>query len=140
MRPLLRYVCLCVVLMLGAACNVTRNLPEGSYLLSKVVVEGDEATPRTERITQERDDILKHVRQTPNKRFLGLDFYVWMYQHANPEKTNWWNNFKRKIGEEPVLLNMDLTQRSIENLETYMQTKGYFSSSVSCEEIGRAHV
>ena len=133
MRTLLRYVCLCVVLMLGAACNVTRNLPEGSYLLSKVVVEGDEATPRTERITQERDDILKHVRQTPNKRFLGLDFYVWMYQHANPEKTNWWNNFKRKIGEEPVLLNMDLTQRSIENLETYMRTKGYFSSSVACE-------
>ena len=121
------------VLILGAACNVTRNLPEGSYLLSRVVVEGDEETPRAERITDERDDLLKHVRQTPNKRFLGVDFYVWIYEHANPEKDNWWNNFKRKIGEEPVLLNMDLTQRSIENLETYMRTKGYFSSTVTCD-------
>ena len=133
MRRLLKYLMLSAVLLFGAACNVTRNLPEGSYLLSRVVVEGDEATPRTERITDERDDLKKHIRQTPNKRFLGLDFYVWIYQHANPEKTNWWNNFKRKIGEEPVLLNMDLTQRSLENLETYMRTKGYFSSSVSCE-------
>ena len=133
MRRLLRYVMLVAVLILGAACNVTRNLPEGSYLLSRVVVEGDEETPRAERITDERDDLLKHVRQTPNKRFLGVDFYVWIYEHANPEKDNWWNNFKRKIGEEPVLLNMDLTQRSIENLETYMRTKGYFSSTVTCD-------
>ena len=133
MRRLLRYVMLVAVLLLGAACNVTRNLPEGSYLLSRVVVEGDEETPRAERITDERDDLLKHVRQTPNKRFLGVDFYVWIYEHANPEKDNWWNNFKRKIGEEPVLLNMDLTQRSIENLETYMRTKGYFSSTVTCD-------
>ena len=133
MRRLLRYVMLVAVLLLGAACNVTRNLPEGSYLLSRVVVEGDEETPRAERITDERDDLQKHVRQTPNKRFLGVDFYVWIYEHANPEKDNWWNNFKRKIGEEPVLLNMDLTQRSIENLETYMRTKGYFSSTVTCD-------
>ncbi|MBO5717603.1 MAG: BamA/TamA family outer membrane protein [Alistipes sp.] len=133
MRRLVRYMLLVAVLLVGAACNVTRSLPEGSYLLSRVVVEGDEDTPREERITDERDDLLKHVRQTPNKRFLGLDFYVWIYEHANPEKSNWWNNFKRKIGEEPVLLNMDLTQRSIENLETYMRTKGYFSSSVTCD-------
>lgn len=133
MRSLLRYVMLVVALIFGVACNVTRNLPEGSYLLSRVVVEGDEETPRAERITDERDDLQKHVRQTPNKRFLGVDFYVWIYEHANPEKDNWWNNFKRKIGEEPVLLNMDLTQRSVENLETYMRTKGYFSSSVTCD-------
>ena len=133
MRRLLKYLCMSAALILGVACNVTRTLPEGSYLLSKVVVEGDESIPRSERITDERDGLLKHIRQTPNKRFLGMDFYVWIYEHANPEKSNWWNNFKRKIGEEPVLLNMDLTQRSVENLETYMQTKGYFSSSVSCE-------
>ena len=74
MRRLLKYLCMSAALILGVACNVTRTLPEGSYLLSKVVVEGDESIPRSERITDERDGLLKHIRQTPNKRFLGMDF------------------------------------------------------------------
>ena len=131
MKGVMRYIVICLVAIFFAACNVTRNLPEGSYLLSRVIVEPDEATPRTERITEERDDIKKHVRQTPNKRFLGLNFYVWIYEHANPEKDNWWNNLKRKVGEEPVVLNMDLTEKSVQNLETYMRTRGYYSSSVT---------
>ena len=131
MKGVMRYIVVCLVAIFFAACNVTRNLPEGSYLLSRVVVEPDEATPRTERITEERDDIMKHVRQTPNKRFLGLNFYVWIYEHANPEKDNWWNNLKRKVGEEPVVLNMNLTEKSVQNLETYMRTRGYYSSSVT---------
>ena len=133
MRRLLRYVVMLFVVIFVTACSVTRSIPEGSYLLSRVDIEADDETPRAERITEERDDLLKRVRQTPNKRFLGMNFYVWIYQKANPEKDNWWNNFKRKIGEEPVLLNNDLTQRSIDNLEVYMQTKGYFSSSVTCD-------
>jgi hypothetical protein len=62
-----------------------------------------------------------------------MNFYVWVYEKANPEKDNWWNNFKRKIGEEPVILNMDLTEKSITNLETYLRTKGYFHSDVTYE-------
>lgn len=118
--------------VLFVACSVTRNLPEGSYLLSRVNIVADDTTPRAERITDERDGLEKHIRQTPNKRFLGLNLYVWVYEHANPNKDNWWNNFKRKIGQEPVLLDMNLTEKSIKNLETYMSMKGYFSSSVTC--------
>ena len=139
MRRLLRYVVMLFVVTFVAACSITRSIPEGSYLLTRVDIEADEETPRAERITEERDDLLKRVRQTPNKRFLGMNFYVWIYQKANPEKDNWWNNFKRKIGEEPVLLNNDLTRRSIDNLEVYMQTKGYFASSVTCEVDTTSH-
>ncbi len=131
MRGVVRYIVVGIVAMFVVACNVTHNLPEGSYLLSRVNIEADEATPRAERITEERDELSKHVRQTPNKRFLGLNFYVWIYEHANPEKDNWWNNFKRKVGEEPVVLNMNLTEKSVQNLETYMRTRGYYSSSVT---------
>ena len=114
-----------------AACNVTRNIPEGSYLLSRVKIVADENTPRSERITNDKDDLSRLVRQTPNKRFLGTNFFLWVYERANPEKDNRWNNFKRRIGEEPVILNMDLTDKSVQNLETYMRTRGYYSSSVS---------
>ena len=130
-------ILICVMSMLMAflaiGCNVTRSLNEGEYLVSKVKFEDDRTVPRDQRITQDKDGIDVYVRQSPNKRFLGMDFYVWVYEKANPEKDNWWNNFKRKIGEEPVILNMDLTEKSITNLETYLRTKGYFHSDVTYE-------
>lgn len=127
---LLRCLWLLLMVVFAIGCNVTSSLPEGSYLLSKVEFEEDKSTPREERITVDRDGIDIYVRQSPNKRILGMDFYVWVYEKANPEKDNWWNNFKRKIGEEPVLLDMELTDKSIQNLETYLRTRGYFNSEV----------
>lgn len=131
MRSLWRYILLFVVAITLAACNVTRNIPEGSYLLSRVKIVADESAPRAERITNDKDDLSRLVRQTPNKRFLGTNFFVWVYERANPEKDDKWNNFMRRIGEEPVILNQDLTDKSVQNLETYMRTRGYYSSSVS---------
>ena len=124
---------MCLAVLVVAACNVTRSLPEGEYLLSKVSFNDDKTTPRDERITADRDDLESYVRQSPNKRILGIDFYVWVYEMANPQKTNWWNNFKRKIGEEPVLLDTMLTNKSVQNLQTYLHTRGYFDSSVECK-------
>lgn len=114
--------------LIASSCNVTRRLPEGQYLLQKVKVEDDRTVKRKQRITAE--EVEKYIRQTPNKHFLGTDFYVWVYNLANPEKDNWWNNFKRKIGEEPVLLDMDDTEKSAENLKIYLDSRGYFSSQV----------
>ena len=123
---------LVVMAIVIASCSVTQSLPEGEYLLSKVKFHDDKSTPREERITPDRDNLEAYVRQSPNKRILGIDFYVWVYEKAKPEKTNWWNNFIRKIGEEPVLLDSTLTEKSIQNLSTYLHTRGYFSSSVDC--------
>lgn len=126
----LPYILACLSLLLAAAsCSVTRKLPEGSYLVRKVVIEDDREAPKRERISS--SELKPFVRQTPNKRFLGLNFYVWVYELANPEKTNWWNNFKRRIGEAPELLDMSLTEQSARNLKTYMDYRGFFSSEVS---------
>lgn len=118
--------------MAAVACNVTSKIPDGEYLLTKVKIEEDKSTPRRERITVDEDGLESYVRQSPNKRILGLNFYVWVYNSANPDKDNWWNNFKRKIGEAPVLLDMEQTMKSVRNLRTYLDTRGYFSSDVTC--------
>ena len=117
--------------ILCSSCNVTRNLKSGEYLLQRVKIEEDKQTPRKERIT--REEFEQYIRQTPNKHFLGTDFYVWFYNLANPDKDNWWNNFKRKIGEEPVILNLEQTAKSAENLQIYMNSRGFFSSKVTCQ-------
>lgn len=123
-----------VVALLGlvcSACSVTRKIPDGQYLLQKVRIEADKSAPRKERITAA--ELEKYVRQTPNKQLLGTDFYVWLYEQADPAKQNWWNNWKRRIGQEPVLLDMGLTRRSVDNLNIYMVSKGFRASNVSFE-------
>ena len=51
MKGTMRYIVMLLVAVLFVACSVTRNLPEGSYLLSRVNIVADDTTPRAERIT-----------------------------------------------------------------------------------------
>ncbi len=132
MRRWLTYL----MMMVGAAlvvvaCDVTSMLPEGKYLLSKVTIEDDKSTHIDERITSEKDGIEYYVRQSPNKRILGMDFYVWVYQKIDTTKNNWWNRLKSQIGEEPVIYDQSLTDVSVKNISTYLKTRGYFSSEVT---------
>ena len=115
--------------VIGSACSVTRHIPEESYFLQKVKIEADRTTPRKDRILA--SELEKYIRQTPNKRFLGTNFYVWLYEQANPTKENRWNDWKRKIGEAPELLDVSLAQKSAENLKVYMDSKGFFHSQAS---------
>ncbi len=125
-----RYILFGVVLGVTlSACNVTKHIPSDAYFLQKAKIEEDKDAPRNERIKS--DDVTKYMRQKPNKRFLGTDFYAWIYLMANPEKDNWWNNLKRKMGEEPVLFNERDTKRSAENLKLYLESRGYYSSDVT---------
>ena len=117
--------------LLGSACSVTRHIPEGEYLLSRVEIENDRSVPRKERISKE--EFSKYIRQSPNKRFLGTNIPVLIYESANPEKQNGWNNWKRRLGQAPVLLDKTLTERSARNLKVYMDSKGLFRSTSSFE-------
>lgn len=109
-----------------SACSVTRHIPPGQYLVQTVTVENDKSSPKKERIPA--SELEKYVRQTPNKRFLGTNLYLWIYELANPKKENGWNNWKRRIGQAPVLLDMDLTQKSVRNFKVYMDSRGFYSS------------
>ena len=128
MKVLISILVVLISTIILSSCNVTRNLPEDSYLVQKVIVETDKDAPKEERIKAE--DIEKYIQQKRNKRFLGMNFYVEVYNFANPNKDNWWNNLKRKIGEEPVLYNNDLTEKSAENIKTDLYSRGYFAADV----------
>ena len=112
-----------------SACNVTRHIPSDAYFLQKAKIEEDKNAPRNERVKS--DDVTRYLRQKPNKRFLGTDFYAWIYLMANPDKDNWWNNLKRKMGEQPVLFNERDTERSVTNLKLYLESRGYYASDVT---------
>ena len=131
MRRTCRYLLLCLLGLLGSACSVTRHIPDGEYLLQSVRIENDRSTPRKVRIPKE--ELAKYIRQQPNKRMLGTNFYIWLYEQADSTKHNGWNNWKRRVGQEPVLLNMSYTERSARNLKSYMDSKGYYASEATFE-------
>ena len=128
MRRLLYIVCCVALGAMLSACSVTRLIPSNEYLLQRVKIDEDKSAPRAERIKS--DEVTKYLRQKPNKHFLGTDFYTWVYLMAKPDKDNWWNNLMRRIGEEPVYLNMRDTERSASNLKIYLDSRGYYSSEV----------
>ena len=130
-RRSLRIAGMALLGLLASACSITRYIPEDAYLLQKVTIVTDEQTPRRDRIPA--DDLERYIRQTPNKTLLGIPFYVWLYEQADTAKHNRWNNWKRRIGEEPVLLDRSLMNRSVENLKIYMNSRGYYASEASCE-------
>ena len=127
---ILRYLMFVGVVIFAISCGVTSSLSEGEYLLTQVDIEADKSVPRKERITVEKS---RYIRQVPNKRVLGFNFHVWVYQNAHHIKNERINNFMRKVGEEPVLVDTALTERSVQNLQTYLHKRGYFSSSVTCD-------
>ena len=131
MRTLRHILCWIAVGLLLTACNVTRKFQAGEYLVQKVTIESDKEVPRKERITSE--ELKNYLRQRPNKRLFGTNFFVWLHNQANPEKDNWWNNLKRKHGQAPVILDTILTEQSAINFKNYMDSRGFFSSKVSYE-------
>ncbi|MFI3306290.1 MAG: BamA/TamA family outer membrane protein [Rikenellaceae bacterium] len=114
-----------------SSCAITRHIPEDQLLLKRVEIEQNKATAKKERIPT--SILEKYTRQSPNKRLLGTNFYLWVYYQANPAKSNWWNNLKRRVGQEPVYLSEDLTAKSLENLNVYMDSQGFYSSKVEVE-------
>ena len=105
------------------SCNITRNIPEGKYLLNKtsIKVDSKDISP---------DDLELYLRQKPNKRIVGFRFHLRVYNSANPYKYKGFSKWLKTIGEEPVVLDTFLTTQGKKNIGLYLQSKGYFQSNV----------
>ena len=118
-----------VILTCLTGCSVTRNLPPDAYMLTGNNIETDKSTPRDERITAGEFD--RYIRQNPSKKLLGTDLPVWLYNQADTSKHNFWNNFLRRLGSPPVILDTQQTAISTRNLKLYMDSRGFYRSRSS---------
>jgi outer membrane protein assembly factor BamA len=107
------------LLLLLTACNTTRFIPQGEYLLDKVTITMDDKGV-------DQSVLLPYVQQTPNSSKLGLGIYNLVNNDSNFIK-----KFIRKIGEPPVLLNNHLVALSVTELSMEMKNQGYLLSTVS---------
>lgn len=110
-----------IIVVLAVSCSPVRYVPKNSYLLNKVEVKVTDKTV-------DKENINSYIRQKGNLRILGfLKFHLWLYNLSSKKKVNDW--FKR-IGEEPVIYNELLTQRSNSQLKQYFRNKGYYEAQV----------
>ncbi|MEL7587022.1 MAG: BamA/TamA family outer membrane protein [Prolixibacteraceae bacterium] len=110
-----------LVLSLAFSCSSTKFVPEGKKLLNDVDI-------RIDNKELSRDEIKAQVRQKENLKILGfIRFHLGIYNLSSKKKEHDW--FKR-IGEEPVIYQENQTVRSKEQLELYLQNKGYYDAVV----------
>lgn len=116
---------LCILLL--AACNTTKFVPEGEYLLNKARVKcvDDKTVP----------DMRSYLRQRQNTEIFGFwKLQLHVYNTAPTDTTT--KSKKRlarnafKMGEAPVIYDEDLTRVSMQQLKQQMGNMGYFHAEV----------
>ena len=107
------------------ACNATKFVPQGQYLLNdvKVIVEDTKDVPPA--------DLMKYVQQKQNTEILGFwKLQLGIYNTASKDSTKWTSKNARKLGEAPVVFSAPMADASCLQLKRAMNNKGYFQARV----------
>ncbi|WP_313381347.1 BamA/TamA family outer membrane protein [Proteiniphilum saccharofermentans] len=106
-----------------AACNVTKKVPEGSYLLNKTDIKSDVRGIGSSALEP-------YLRQKPNSSMILLG-RVKLHMYNTPNDTSTWMNRQfLKYGEPPVLYNEQLAVISAEQIRLHLKNKGYLNAEV----------
>lgn len=107
------------------SCKSTRFVPEGSCLLTKqkVKIRSTQISP---------SNVERQLTQKTNKRLLGvfrnrLFFYNISAGGKERKLKNW---VKTELGTPPVLYDSLLTEKSKQNIRTYLENEGYYFSEI----------
>jgi len=111
----------CLVIVFSS-CSSTKHVPEDEYLLNKYKSKIDNRE-------LDRKELDSYVRPKPNRRMLGLKFYLGLY-NLSGKKDNGLNRWLKKIGEEPVLWNEYEVDKNRERLDLYLRNKGFYYAHV----------
>jgi len=106
------------------SCNPTKYVPEGETLLNNNFIEID-------REGINKSELAPYIKQKPNKKIFGTRFHLGLYNLSDINKEKWPHAWLRNIGEEPVIYDRNEAEKSREQLEEFIGSKGYFDSRVS---------
>src|SRR5687767_6899183 len=104
---------------LVSSCSPVKHLGPDAYLLNKNIIKSDK---------KELNEGFKSIlKQKPNRKILGIfRFHLGVYTLANKgRQTRFKKWVKRTIGEEPVVLDTELTRKSHAQVLLYAQNEGY---------------
>ncbi|MDR2953584.1 MAG: BamA/TamA family outer membrane protein [Prevotella sp.] len=105
------------------ACNTTKRIPDGSYLLDSFSIKNDTKKPVS--------DLEDFVRQQPNSKFPLLGkVRLNIYNMAGQDTSKWLNRMIMKLGQPPVIYSDRQTAISMSQLKKQLNNKGYLDAIV----------
>jgi outer membrane protein assembly factor BamA len=112
-----------ITAFLSFSCSPTRRLAEDEYLLNKSVVE---INPKDINPAE----LKPYEKQKPNKTILGLKFHLSLYNLFAPSKQKGIPGWLKEIGEEPVIWDSLLTEKTSVQFSQFLENKGYYNAMV----------
>ena len=128
MNYLRKYLIFTIITLLFSACNLTKYVPDGEYLLKSSRIQTDvNDIPK--------DELNAYLRQQPNVKSLGFwNLQLSVYNLAPKDTTKGWNKFWSKtwkrLGNEPVIYSESLTRLSAQQLQKLLSNRGYINAQV----------
>ncbi|AUC82403.1 POTRA domain-containing protein [Lacinutrix sp. Bg11-31] len=154
---------LLIILIFGflTACNSVRRIPENAHLLTKTAIKVNDKNEESEAITNliyqkpnnsipytniktrlyihnlarpNLDSILKaRIANNPKRTARQIKFFSKkQFDQRIQNKLNF-NNWLKKTGEAPVVVNDTLSEKSIKRLENYYYNNGWFEVKADFE-------
>jgi len=106
-----------------SSCGPSRLTLEGVRLKKNIIKTDDRKI--------EAGALTGYLQQTPNKKFLGLNLYSWIYKQSyKGEEKKYKDWFRRKFGEKPVIIDPGRIDASARDMKLYLNNIGYFESLI----------
>ena len=116
---------LLLIIMVVSSCSSTKYVGEGEYLLQKNYINSEKGKELPFK------ELKTNLRQTPNKRIVGVRLRLGLYNLSKPEKEKGLSGWLKKIGEPPVVYEPTQTAKTVSLMNSYLQQKGFFNAAVS---------
>ena len=108
------------IMVLFSACSPTKDLKDGQYFFTGYKI-------KTDNKSIDKELLHSYIRQKPNRKFFFIfRLQMGLYLMGKDKDSSW----LKRIGEEPVILDTTLTNRSTNQLRSLMYRKGYFHAVV----------
>lgn len=116
-----------VLILLFAACNSLKYVPQNDTLLERVSIVADKGIKKI-------SDLEIYLYQQPNKHLLGLfNLNLYWYNMSGSDTSKWINRALRQIGTPPVVYDSAQTERSRYAMQNVLIGKGYFDAKVEAK-------
>lgn len=116
-----------LIIALFYSCSATKFIPNHEYLLEKVELKS----------TEKDFDVASlepYIHQKANSKWFSLfKIPLATYSLAGKDTTKWINRTLQKIGEEPVVFEMQQALLTQNDLKTAMQNMGYMHATVDID-------
>ena len=124
MKRIVRLFLYIMLVALISACSANRFIPENHYLLDEVNILSDTKEVNPSLFTS-------YVRQNPNAKWFNLvKVPMHIYCLSGQDSTSSFNRFLKKLGDEPVIYDPFVTEKSQIEIEKAVRNMGYMRAKV----------